>query len=89
MNVIRNYHIVVVSIVVMTLFVLLVYPAIVPVNAPPIFKTFKDLFLAFAVLALLQLFLLTALVNAIFAGFVEATNGLVDSSASLLCIRRC
>ena len=87
-NVVRNYQIVIVSIVAMTLFVLLIYPAIVPVNAPPVFKTFRDLFSAFAVFALLALFSLSALVNAVFADF-EQDNAISESACTLLCNRRC
>ena len=86
---IRNTHIVVTSIIVVALFVLLVYPEIVPVNAPPHLKTFKDLFDAFVVHSLLALFVLTALVNAIIAMFEDSPLLLRDTACVLFCVHRC
>jgi|tagenome__1003787_1003787.scaffolds.fasta_scaffold20688201_2 hypothetical protein len=47
----RNLPVVVTSIIVVALFVLLIYPAVFPVNAPPVLKTFKDIFIAVLTLA--------------------------------------
>jgi hypothetical protein len=84
---VRNVHIVITSIIVVTLFVLLIYPEIFPVNAPPHLNTLKDLFLVFAVVALARLFAFTALVNALFAGRQALLPS--DPSLSLFCVNRC
>jgi hypothetical protein len=85
---VRNVHIVITSVIVVTLFVLLIYPEIFPVNAPPQLHTLKDLFFAFAVVALARLFPLTALVNALFAGRQSLADPF-DSDLSLFCVIRC
>jgi hypothetical protein len=84
---VRNAHIVITSIIIVTLFVLLIYPEIFPVNAPPHFNTLKDLFLAFAVVAIARLFSLTALVNALFAGRQALSP--CEPGLSLICVNRC
>ena len=85
---VRNVHIVVTSVIVVALFVLLIYPEIFPVNAPPQLHTLKDLFFAFAVVAIARLFALTALVNAQFAGRQSAMVS-SDPDQSLFCVIRC
>ncbi len=85
---VRNVHIVVTSVIVVALFVLLIYPEIFPVNAPAQLHTLKDLFFAFAVVALARLFALTALVNAQFAGRQSAMES-ADLDLSLFCVIRC
>lgn len=40
----RNAPIIITGMIVVTLFVLLAFPAIIPINAPPVLKTFKDMF---------------------------------------------
>lgn len=85
---VRNVHIVVTSVIVVALFVLLIYPEVFPVNAPPQLHTLKDLFFAFAVVALARLFALTALVNALFAGRQSVAEP-SDPDPSLFCVIRC
>lgn len=85
---VRNVHIVVTSVIVVALFVLLIYPEIFPLNAPPQLHTLKDLFFAFAVVALARLFALTALVNAIFVGR-HALLAPSEPDLSLFCTIRC
>lgn len=85
---VRNVHIVVTSVIVVALFVLLIYPEIFPVNAPPQLHTLKDLFFAFAVIALARLFSLTALVNALFVGRQVSLTP-PDPDLSLFCTIRC
>jgi predicted cation transporter len=86
---VRNVHLVVTAVIVVALFVLLIYPAVFPVNAPPVLKTLRDLFLGFAVLALTTLFSLTALVNALFSGRQIAQAIPAEPDLSLYCIIRC
>jgi hypothetical protein len=74
------------SMIIVTLFVLLVYPAIIPINAPPVLKTFKDIFVA--VLSLVVVLLIVLLLSE--HNLVDA----VESSepppeCSLLCTLRC
>jgi len=88
-DMVRNVHIVVTSVIVVALFVLLIYPAVFPVNAPPVLKTLKDLFLGLAVLALFRLFALTALVNALFAGRHALPPAPPDPDLALSCVLRC
>jgi hypothetical protein len=79
----RNVPIIVTSFIVVALFVLLVYPAIIPINAPPVLKTFKDIFVAVLAVA----FALTSLQLVILAEnefFAEAIQGSDD-----LCSRHC
>lgn len=85
---VRNVHIVVTSVIVVALFVLLIYPEVFPVNAPPQLHTLKDLFFAFGVVALARLFALTALVNAQFAGR-HSSMAPSDPDQSLFCVIRC
>ena len=77
------------SVIVVTLFVLLIYPAIIPVNAPPVLKTLKDLFLGFAVFALAGLFVLTKLINAWFVSLNSANAVSPQPDLALLCVVRC
>ncbi len=85
---VRNVHIVVTSVIVVALFVLLIYPEVFPINAPPQLHTLKDLFFAFAVVALARLFALTALVNALFVGR-QASLASSDPDPLLFCVIRC
>jgi hypothetical protein len=85
---VRNVHIVITSVIVVTLFVLLIYPEIFPVNAPPHLNTLKDLFVALAVVAIARLFALTALVNASFAG-LQFTLSPSEPELSRFCVIRC
>ena len=85
---VRNVHIVVTSVIVVALFVLLIYPEIFPINAPPQLHTLKDLFFAFAVVALARMFVLTALVNALFAGR-QASLAPAEADLFLFCTIRC
>jgi hypothetical protein len=83
----KNVPIFITSCIVLTLFVLLVYPAIIPINAPPILKTFKDVFVA--VLSLVITFSVIVLLR---ARFFEPSPEIVESSSdacSLLCTLRC
>ncbi|HWR13951.1 MAG TPA: hypothetical protein VN577_03930 [Terriglobales bacterium] len=84
----RNLPIIITSILVVTLFVLLVYPAIIPVNAPPTLKTFKDIFVAVlalaSVLATLGLAVRTGILNP-----VSEHDSSVDDYCSFLCTLRC
>lgn len=82
----KNVPIIVTSIIVVTLFVLLVYPAIIPINAPPVLKSLKDIFVAVLslVLILTSFFLLTERFFATSFNLSEITF-----DASLLCTLRC
>jgi hypothetical protein len=85
---VRNVHIVITSMIVVTLFVLLIYPAVFPVNAPPHLNTLKDLFLAFAVVGIARLFALTALVNALYSG-MQSMLSPSEPDLSRFCVIRC
>ena len=85
---VRDVHIVVTSVIVVALFVLLIYPEVFPVNAPPQLHTLKDLFFAFAVIALARLFVLTALVNALFVGR-QVLLAPSEPDLSFFCTIRC
>ena len=87
-NVVRNVHIVVTSVIVVALFVLLIYPEVFPVNAPPNLHTLKDLFFAFAVIALTRLFCFTALVNALFVSR-QAMFDPAEPDLFRFCLIRC
>lgn len=75
------------SFIVVALFVLLVYPAMFPVNAPPVLKTFKDIFVA--VLSLAALVAIAELARV--AMSEEATDVLVtlEDPCSYFCTLRC
>lgn len=83
----RNVPIVVTSFIVVALLVLLVYPAIIPINAPPVLKTFKDVFVAVLTVAIA----LTS-VDLLPLGRAEAfadENELTEDVRSRLCTLRC
>lgn len=82
-----NAAISVTSLIVVTLFVLLVYPAIIPVNAPPVLKTFKDIFVAVLVVAvvLVSIELFISNRNELFSVVPES----VPEAPFALCTLRC
>jgi hypothetical protein len=85
---IRNAHLVLTSVIVVTLFVLLIYPAVIPVNAPPALKTFKDLFCSLAVLAiaLAGVFVIRMQFS---ADFVRQPVVVDEELCTLHCLHRC
>ncbi|HVZ17932.1 MAG TPA: hypothetical protein VG897_12490 [Terriglobales bacterium] len=84
---VRFLPITLISIIVVTLFVLLVYPAIFPVNAPPVLKTFKDIFVA--VLAVVVLFACVSAALQWNPGSVLESVAASEPGCSLLCTLRC
>jgi uncharacterized Tic20 family protein len=83
----RNVPIVVTSCIVVTLFVLLVFPAIIPINAPPILKTFKDIFIAVLAVAftLMSLELMIFAKNELCAEAIEVSDDLCSRHCTLRC----
>jgi hypothetical protein len=83
----RNVPIVITSCIVVTLFVLLVYPAIIPINAPPVLKTFKDIFIAMlaVAIALASIAITVIAENELFAEAVPVSADLCSRHCTLRC----
>ena len=75
------------SFMVVTLFVLLVYPAMFPVNAPPILKTFKDIFVA--VLSLAALVAMAQLVRIATSDDAAEILAPLEDPCTYFCVLRC
>jgi hypothetical protein len=83
----RNLPILMTSIIVVALFVLLIYPAVFPVNAPPVLKTFRDIFVAVVAVSIL-LICIDLSANWAIAPAVARISPR-DTLWSILCTLRC